>query len=160
MIIAVGFTFMFASHGMTADVHKESAKSVWGNIKAVKQPEPNIPKEYKDLEKAYYSYWDHIIKKDYEKAYAMESSDYKKANPYKEDLYSGILARNMKLTAVLGLTLDTPDKSNAVVKGRYYYSVGAFKTVREFKDSWIKEDAGWLHSPVEGQFFKKQEQKK
>lgn len=96
-------------------------------IKNLKPQEPKIPSEYKELQKAYDQYWGFIIKKDYEKAYDMESAVYKKSNPYAKAKYEDMLPKNIKMTGIMALEVKKTDKKEVVVKGNYYYAVGALK---------------------------------
>jgi hypothetical protein len=123
-------------------------------IKSIKQAEPNIPQEYKELEKMYNQYWGFFMKKEYEKAYAMESSAYRKSNPYPKTKYESLLPSDMKMTAVMALKVEKMNEKEVVVKGNYYYELGALKSVRPFSDTWTKEKAVWMHVPTEGQFRK------
>jgi hypothetical protein len=135
------------------DVHQPAP---WSNIKAAKQLEPEIPDSYKDLEKAYSEYWKLYMTKDYKKLYEMESNSYRKENPFKKDVYDKYIPKNMKMTAVMALRVEKIEGKQASVFGNYYYSMGALKSIRRFKDKWVKEDSGWKHIPTEGQFLKRQ----
>lgn len=124
-------------------------------IKKVKQPEPNIPAEYKGLVELYNKYWDHIMKKEYAKAYAMENSDYRKANPYADGKsYNEMLsknemmAKNLKITAVKALEVEKVNEKEVIVKGHYYFHYvpqESLKSVKQFHDRWVKEKDGWGH---------------
>lgn len=135
------------------DTHSPAAS--WANIKSVKPQQPNITEAYKPLEKAYNEYWKHFMDKDYKKMYSMESSRFRKENPFKEDTYDKFIPRNMKLTAVLALETKELENKQIQIKGKYYYSMGALKSVRFFKDTWVKEDKDWKHVPVENPFVAK-----
>jgi hypothetical protein len=147
----------FASQALCgeAEVGKETQQKKHipqPGIKSVKQAEPNIPQEYKELEKMYNQYWGFVMKKEYEKAYEMESSAYKKSNKYAKEKYESLLPSNVKMTAVMALNVEKTNEKEVVVKGNYYFAMGALKSVRPFSDKWMKEKAIWKHVPTEGQF--------
>jgi len=123
-------------------------------IKSLKPQEPKIPQEYKELQKAYDQYWGFIMKKDFKKAYDMESAKYKKSHPYAKGKYEDMLPKDMKMTAVMALEVEKINKKEVVVKGNYYFALGALKSVRPFSDKWTKEGSKWVHIPSEGQFRK------
>lgn len=123
-------------------------------IKNVKPAEPNIPQEFKELERMYNKYWAMILQKDYEKAHAMESSEYRKSNPYAKEKYENMVPKNMKLNAVMALTVEKTNEKEVVVKGNYYFEMGALKSVRPFSDKWTLEETIWKHVPTDGQFKK------
>lgn len=148
---------MFVSHAFCSEEAAKGEKvqprhRPQPGIKAAKPPVPNIPQEYKDLEKIYYDYWGLIVKNEYEKAYDLESSAYKRANPYSKEKYENIFPKNKKLTSVLVLNVEKKDEKEVVVKGNYYYEIGALKSVRPFSDRWVMEKGLWKHVPTEGQF--------
>src|SRR4030042_2834913 len=122
------------------------------DIKSVKPAKPQIPQEYKELEKMYNQYWGFIMKKEYEKAYAMESSAYGKSNPYAKENYENMLLKNVNMTAVTALNVKKMNEKEVVLKGNYYYKIGPLKSVRPFSDKWIQEEALWKHVPQDGQF--------
>ena len=155
MVVAIFLLIPLCAYCSEAGGEKEKPKVKQiphPGIKNVKPQEPRIPDEYKDLEKAYNQYWGFFIKKDYEKAYSMESADYKKTNPYDEGKYKKIFFGNAKLKAVKALEVEKINEKEVVVKGYYYYDIGALKSVRPFSDKWVKEEAKWMHVPSKGQF--------
>ena len=152
LLFAVSYAF-----GSDAVVEQEKSKVIHTpkpGIKSVKQSEPNIPEEYKGLEKTFAQYWDLVIKKEFAKAYELESSEYRKSNPYAKDKYENLLFQNVKLTAVKAFEVEKTSAKEVVVKGRYYYEMGALKFVRLFSDNWTREGEDWKHIPTEGQFKK------
>jgi hypothetical protein len=154
LLILLGSSNAFSGEGAGEKDKPQPKHSPSVGMKAVKQAEPNIPQEYKELEKMYNQYWGLIIKKEYEKAYTMESSAYKKSNKYAKVNYENLLAKNVKLTAVLALNVEKTNEKEVVVKGNYYYELGALKSVRPFSDKWTKEKDVWKHIPTDGQFKK------
>jgi hypothetical protein len=156
MLVAIFLLIPLCAYCNEAGGEKEKPKAKrhvpHPGIKSVKPQEPRIPDEYKDLVKAYNEYWEFFIKKDYEKAYSMESADYRKTNPYAEENYKKIFFSNAKLKAVKALEVEKVNEKEVVVKGYYYYDIGALKSLRPFSDKWVKEDAKWMHLPIKGQF--------
>lgn len=140
-------------------VHKAETRD-WRNLKAIKQEKPDIPDAYKNLEQAFSQYWGLFIKKDYKNLYKMESSEFRKANPYNEEKYKKLTASNMKLTAVSALKVEKLNEKEVLVKGKYYYNIGAMKSLNRFSDSWISEEEGWKHVPAEQPFTEMRSEKK
>ena len=159
MVLIVSLLVLFvASLALCSEAEIEKEKpqkkhSPKPGIKSIKPAVPQIPQEYQELEKMYNQYWGFIMKKEYEKAYAMESSAYRKSNPYAKENYENMLLKNVKVTAVKALNVEKMNEKEVVVKGNYYYEMGAaLKSVRPFSDKWIQEEALWKHVPADGQF--------
>jgi hypothetical protein len=119
-------------------------------LKKAKGPvaEP-IPEKYNDLMNNFKLYWSAFKDRDFEKAYGMESSTFKKKvtlDTYKENHKSAVIVIGMKPLAVKPL-----NEKEVIVKAGFGYKAGFVDTVRVTEDHWVKEDAGWRHLPVEGQ---------
>ncbi len=158
-VTMIAVVFFFASSAAITLASQEAGQhpGLWQNIKKTVKPEkPNIPEEYKDLEKLYTLYWQLFREKDYERAYAMESSNFRKKNPYKDEIYMNLFPRNVKLTSVIALEIneDNLKSEEVLVKGKYYYRFGGFKSFKRFKDRWVKEGSEWKHMPADGPFSK------
>jgi len=123
-----------------------------GGIKQIKPPIPNISAEYKDLEKVFNQYWDFMKKKEFEKAYEMESAEYRKANPYKKETYEKMTGSNIKVQNVTALEVTKINEKEVVIKANLYFVSGQFKSVRQFQDKWLKGDTQWVHMPGKGIF--------
>ena len=152
LLFLLGATTAFCVEAGGEKDKSQTKKSSSVGIKSIKQAEPNIPQEYKELEKMYNQYWGFIMKKEYEKAYAMESSAHRKSIPYSKEKYESLLPNNMKMTAVMALNVEKTNEKEVVVKGNYYYEMGALKSVRPFSDKWMQEEVVWKHLPMDGQF--------
>ena len=154
LLFLLGASNAFCGEAGVEQEKSQTKHSPTVGIKSVKQAEPKIPQEYKELEKMYNQYWGFMMKKEYDKAYAMESSDHRKSTPYAKEKYESSLPINMKMTAVMALNVEKTNEKEVVVKGNYYFEMGALKSVRPFSDKWMQEEAVWKHVPTDGQFKK------
>ena len=115
--------------------------------KAAKPIVANIPEKFNDLTKTFSEYWSAMKKRDYQKAYELEGSDYKKVTGF--DLYKERLKDAVEIIAVRPLEVKPINEKEVMVRASLGFKMGFIDTLRFFDDHWVKEADGWRHLPEE-----------
>ena len=108
---------------------------------------PDIPKEYEGLVKIFDEYWGARKKGDYEKAYRLEASDFRKSTGL--DVYKGKFGKDVQLINVRALGVKKTSEKEVMVTGTMILKVlsGQFiqNTAKPLNDKWIKDGDTWKH---------------
>ena len=108
---------------------------------------PDIPKEYEDLVKIFDEYWGALKKGDYDKAYSLETADFRKSTGL--DAYKGKYGKDVQLINVRALGVKKTSEKEVMVTGTMILKVlsgQSFQdTAKPFYDKWLKEGDTWKH---------------
>ena len=109
--------------------------------------QPQIPAEYEDLVKTFDEYWNALIKRDYEKAYNFESTEFRKSNSL--DAYKGSIGKNVQLITVRALGVQKISEKEVMVTGFTILKIPPISlqqaNLKPLKDKWVKEGESWKH---------------
>jgi len=146
MVILAVCMIPLSAWSSEGDANKDQP-SPWRDIKSsanVKPIVPNIPEKYKELEKVFNAYWSALKDRDFQKAYAMESSEYRKKTSL--DLYTHLKDNTVTIIAVRPLEVrPITEEKEVMVRASFSFKAGFLDTVHFISDRWIKETDGWKH---------------
>lgn len=114
------------------------------------QVKPNIPKEYEGLVSVFDEYWSALMKKDYDKAYALESEEFRKTTgleTYKASFGKDLIVKNVRALGVKKL-----NEKEVIVTGSMIYNATLPSPTtdhyRPLNDNWVLEGKAWRHVRV------------
>ncbi len=145
-----------AGSGGKPAVHDDKAKDdIHFDIKKAAQVQPdkeNLEKN-KDVVKAYNDYWKALVAKDYKKAYALETADYRKKVSY--DAYVTKFKESEKaknrliIKFVQPIEVKKQNEKEVIVRGFLRYKLNEIDSIKTFDDRWSKN--GDVYSHLQGE---------
>jgi hypothetical protein len=108
-----------------------------------------IPTEYDGLIKTFNEYWDALTKRDYEKAYNLESAEFRSSTGL--EAYKGSIGfgKDVQLVNVRALGVKKISEKEVMVTGSMILKVPPISLrqahLKPLKDRWIKEGETWRH---------------
>jgi len=115
--------------------------------KEPRQVKPDIPKEYEGLVAVFDEYWAARKNKDYDKAYALESEEFRKTTGFEK--YKAGFGKDLTVKNVRALGVKKLNEKEVIVTGSMIYNTmvpsPSTDHYRPLNDRWGLDGSAWRH---------------